>query len=155
MRSDLKPQNILLDRGGRRALITDFGIAKPKERTFLSTANVGAGTVAYMARPSGWWACAALHRQRARSRSQAPELFGGGVVDEKCDQYSFAIVLWECVTGERPWAGRAAMQIVMSVGTSRRRAAGPPPRAGLGGGSPRPDRSMGKAVGLLPRDLPS
>ncbi|GMH40763.1 hypothetical protein BSKO_08667 [Bryopsis sp. KO-2023] len=84
---DLKTQNILLGDGGK-ALVADFGLAKVKERTFLQTRHNGAGTVAYM----------------------APETFGGGPVDEKCDVYSFGIIMWECLTGHRPWQGVLPMQ---------------------------------------------
>ncbi len=92
------PQNILLGRNGR-ATLTDFGIARATAGDFLSTKNVGAGTMAYM----------------------APELFAGGAVDERCDQYSFGVVLWEMHTGEVPWRGVGALQIIMSVAVERQR----------------------------------
>lgn len=39
-----------------RALVADFGIAKARGRTALSTRNVHAGTPAYMVRIHGcWW----------------------------------------------------------------------------------------------------
>lgn len=85
---DLKPQNVLLSRDGHAAL-TDFGIAKHKPGDFLTTKNVGAGTSAYM----------------------APELFGGGEINERVDQYAFGIVLWEMLTGGVPWKGMAALQV--------------------------------------------
>ena len=66
---DLKPQNILLRRDGR-AQIADFGIARMRRTTFIQTAHMNAGTVAYM----------------------SPEIMQGGKVDEKCDVYSFAMV---------------------------------------------------------------
>jgi tRNA A-37 threonylcarbamoyl transferase component Bud32 len=85
---DLKPQNVLLSRDGHAAL-TDFGIAKHKPGDFLTTKNVGAGTSAYM----------------------APELFGGGEINERVDQYAFGIVLSEMLTGGVPWKGMAALQV--------------------------------------------
>jgi tRNA A-37 threonylcarbamoyl transferase component Bud32 len=85
---DLKPQNVLLSRDGHAAL-TDFGIAKHKPGDFLTTKNVGAGTSAYM----------------------APELFGGGEINERVDQYAFGIVLWQMLTGGVPWKGMAALQV--------------------------------------------
>eukprot|EP00198_Chlamydomonas_reinhardtii_P012635 XP_001701972.1 mitogen activated protein kinase kinase kinase 8 [Chlamydomonas reinhardtii] len=77
---DLKPQNVLLD-GSGRAKVCDFGIAKIKDRTLLSTRNAHAGTPAYM----------------------APEQFEGRPVSEKVDVYAFAMTLYECLTGEQPW----------------------------------------------------
>lgn len=91
---DLKPQNVLLDLNGR-AKVCDFGIAKYKDRTFLSTKNVHAGTPAYM----------------------APELFEGKPVGERVDVFSFGVMLWECLTGLQPWADyHNPMQIIFAVG---------------------------------------
>jgi hypothetical protein len=40
----------------------------------------------------------------ALGRSTAcAELFTGGAVNEKCDLWSFATLLWEMHTGEVPW----------------------------------------------------
>ena len=87
---DLKSQNVLLDARGR-AKVCDFGIAKFKERTFVSTANGHAGTPAYM----------------------APELFDGAQASEKVDVYSFGILLWEMLTGQVPWSSvPSPMQII-------------------------------------------
>lgn len=34
----------------------------------------------------------------------APELFSGGAqVDERCDVFSFGTILWELLSGRRPW----------------------------------------------------
>ena len=96
---DLKTQNVLLD-GMGRAKVCDFGIAKFKERTFLSTKNVQAGTPNYM----------------------APEIFGNESVSEACDVFSFAVLLWEMLTGLQPW-GEATnpMQVIYAVGVQQRR----------------------------------
>jgi hypothetical protein len=37
--------------------------------------------------------------------------------DEKCDCYSFGVVLWELVTREDPHHGMPSFQIVFAVGT--------------------------------------
>ncbi len=53
-----------------------------KANTYLTTAHLEAGTVAYM----------------------APECFTHDYgISEKADVYSLGIILWECVTGQRPW----------------------------------------------------
>lgn len=91
---DLKSQNVLLDSFGR-AKVCDFGIAKFKDRTFVSTVNGQAGTPCYM----------------------APELFDGAQVTEKVDVYSFSILLWEMLTGQVPWSNvPSPMQIIYYVG---------------------------------------
>jgi len=96
---DLKSQNVLLDSDGR-AKVCDFGIAKFKDRTFVSTVNGQAGTPAYM----------------------APELFDGANVTEKVDVYSFSILLWECLTGKIPWGSvPSPMQIIYYVGVLAQR----------------------------------
>lgn len=101
---DLKPQNVLLD-GQGHAKVCDFGIAKFKDRTFLSTRNTQAGTPAYM----------------------APEQFEGGRVDEKVDVYAFGMLLWECLTRQRPWADlKNPMQVIFVVGVQCQRPELPP-----------------------------
>lgn len=96
---DLKSQNVLLDADGR-AKVCDFGIAKFKDRTFVSTVNGQAGTPAYM----------------------APELFDGVNATEKVDVYSFAVLLWECLTGKVPWGHvPSPMQIIYYVGVLNQR----------------------------------
>lgn len=50
--------------------------------SYLTTRHLQAGTVAYM----------------------APECFhDDGKVNEKSDVYALGMILWECVTGNRPW----------------------------------------------------
>jgi serine/threonine protein kinase len=96
---DLKSQNVLLDSFGR-AKVCDFGIAKFKDRTFVSTVNGQAGTPCYM----------------------APELFDGAQVTEKVDVYSFAVLIWEMITGQIPWSHiPSPMQIIYYVGVLSQR----------------------------------
>ena len=40
--------------------------------------------------------------------------------NEKCDVYSFAIVIWEIITRETPWKGLGASKIIMKVVQGKR-----------------------------------
>ena len=96
---DLKSQNVLLDRRWR-AKVCDFGIAKLKSNTYLSTKHVQAGTPAFM----------------------APELFTGGAVSEKIDLWSYGTLLWELYTGEVPWRALVTpVQVIFAVAVQHAR----------------------------------
>ena len=88
---DLKPANILIDAGGK-AYVTDFGLAKDIQND-VSVTHEGdvLGTVAYMPpeQASGF----------------------GNQVDGRGDIYSIGVILYEMVTGERPFRG--TMQAVL------------------------------------------
>lgn len=87
------------------AKVADFGIAKARGNTIMTTAGGtaggagggAAGTPVYM----------------------APELFRGvpgASADEKCDVYSFGVLLWECITGRVPWEWMTNhMQVIFAV----------------------------------------
>lgn len=85
---DLKPQNVLIEQETLRAYLADFGVSR-QVSTRLNTNSYGAGTVNYM----------------------APELFGDERADEKVDVYSFAMILYETLTGKQPWVGLNAVRI--------------------------------------------
>ncbi|MFD0365718.1 protein kinase [Nocardia sp. GCM10030253] len=76
---DVKPSNILIDSGGHAYLI-DFGIAKGIGQTAVTATGMAIGSWPYM----------------------APERFNG-TVDARSDIYSLACVLYECLTGRRPY----------------------------------------------------
>ncbi|WP_054815634.1 serine/threonine-protein kinase [Nocardia arizonensis] len=76
---DVKPSNILVRPDGFAYLI-DFGIARGIGQAGLTATGMAIGTWAYM----------------------APERFSG-VSDARTDIYSLACVLYECVTGRRPY----------------------------------------------------
>jgi serine/threonine protein kinase len=77
---DVKPGNILLDQGGT-IYLTDFGIARHAESTTTTMAT--AGTAAYM----------------------APEQIRGEPVTPATDVYALGIMLFEMLTGKRPFRG--------------------------------------------------
>ena len=97
---DLKPENIMITGDGRVKLV-DFGLAKPQapdvdpDRTLGAPTEPGMimGTVSYM----------------------SPEQARGGAVDFRSDQFSFGSILYEMLTGERPFARDSAIQTLLAI----------------------------------------
>jgi serine/threonine-protein kinase len=110
---DIKPDNVMLS--GRHALVTDFGIAKAVSeatgRQALTTAGVALGTPSYMAPEQ---AVADPH------------------LDHRVDIYAVGAVGYEILTGQPPFHGRSAQEILAAQVTqapepvTARRTAVPP-----------------------------
>ena len=86
---DIKPANILLDANGN-ATVTDFGIALVTSRPARELLGSTAGTPHYM----------------------SPEQSLGEPVDGRSDVYALGIVLYEMLTGTRPFPGRDATEVI-------------------------------------------
>ncbi|MFN4291326.1 MAG: protein kinase domain-containing protein [Permianibacter sp.] len=88
---DIKPENILIHRHNGRAILTDFGIAKPVGADD-EHGQVGAlGTPSYM----------------------SPEQALGQPLDHRSDLYSLGIVSYFVLTGQAPFTGDSPVAISM------------------------------------------
>jgi serine/threonine protein kinase len=106
---DLKPGNIILRPDGT-VKVLDFGLAKVTDKTPsgevfehsqsptldpVSRVGVVVGTAAYM----------------------PPEQARGKLVDKRADIWAFGVILYEMLTGERPFAGETVSETLIEVAT--------------------------------------
>jgi eukaryotic-like serine/threonine-protein kinase len=88
---DIKPSNILITPEDV-VRVADFGIARAADAQTLSEPDAMLGSVPYC----------------------APEQVSGGELSESTDLYSVGVVLYEMVTGRRPFEGDTAVAIAMA-----------------------------------------
>ena len=86
---DVKPANIMIEESGW-VLVCDFGVAKAFGNVGLTQSGSSLGTPRYM----------------------APEQFERASVDGSSDQYSLAIVTYECLSGAPPFTGDSYGELV-------------------------------------------
>ncbi|HJU66152.1 MAG TPA: serine/threonine-protein kinase, partial [Gemmatimonadaceae bacterium] len=91
---DVKPENIFLEDGTGRAVLSDFGVARPMidtgDEDELTLVGAAIGTPAYM----------------------SPEQIDGLQLDGRSDVYSLGLVGWEMLSGHRPWEGENLYGII-------------------------------------------
>jgi serine/threonine-protein kinase len=81
---DIKPANLLITREAQ-VKVTDFGVARIESSTLTQTGSM-IGTPSYM----------------------SPEQFRGEAIDGRSDVFSAGIVLYQLLTGTRPFVGSAS-----------------------------------------------
>jgi serine/threonine protein kinase/Tol biopolymer transport system component len=89
---DIKPANIMVDAKGR-ATIMDFGLARLTEASRLTKVDTAMGTVAYM----------------------SPEQGQGMEVDGRTDIWALGCVLYEMVSGQRPFQGQYDQALLYEI----------------------------------------
>ncbi len=88
---DIKPANIMITWDGR-PMVTDFGVAKLASSTVTRTGTI-IGTPAYM----------------------APEQVTGGTISGASDQFSLGVILYQLLTGERPFSGENPTTVLYKI----------------------------------------
>jgi serine/threonine protein kinase/Tol biopolymer transport system component len=89
---DIKPANIIISPEGR-ATIMDFGLARLTEASRLTKVDTAMGTVAYM----------------------SPEQAQGMEVDGRTDIWALGCVLYEMVSGQRPFQGQYDQALLYEI----------------------------------------
>lgn len=97
---DIKPENVMFGKDGF-VKVLDFGIAKFKElessteaaSIVSAEASIAAGTLSYM----------------------SPEQARGETLDARTDIFSLGILLFEMVTGQRPFAGDTSTELLRAL----------------------------------------
>ena len=93
---DIKPANVMLDGQGRTKL-TDFGVARvtDSDRTHVERTQAGTmvGTPAYM----------------------SPEQIQGQRIDRRTDIFSAGIILYQFLTGQKPFTGEGAWTVAKKI----------------------------------------
>ena len=88
---DIKPANILMDKS-EKPYVADFGVARVETSTLTQT-GTAVGTPSYM----------------------APEQVSGTNVDSRADIFSLGVIMYEMLTGKRPFAGDSITTIIYKI----------------------------------------
>ena len=89
---DIKPENLMLNRWGK-IKVMDFGLARAPGHQPITVARTLVGSIYYA----------------------SPEQVWGYTLDNRSDVYALGVVLYEMVTGQRPFIGRSMPELTQAI----------------------------------------
>ncbi len=89
---DIKPENLMLDRWGK-IKVMDFGLARAPGQLQITLAKTLVGSIYYA----------------------SPEQVWGQTLDNRSDIYALGAVLYEMVSGRRPFTGRTLPELTQAI----------------------------------------
>ncbi len=89
---DIKPENLMLNRWGK-IKVMDFGLARATGHQPITVAKTLVGSIYYA----------------------SPEQVWGNTLDNRSDVYALGVVLYEMVTGQRPFTGRSMPELTQAI----------------------------------------
>ena len=89
---DIKPENLMLDRWGK-IKVMDFGLARATGHRTITIAKSLVGSIYY----------------------SSPEQIRGQTLDNRSDIFALGIVLYEMVSGRRPFNGRTMTELSQAI----------------------------------------
>lgn len=92
---DVKPENLMLEKGSGRVVVTDFGIARDAAATPLTTDGQVMGSVHYM----------------------SPEQIAGDPLDGRSDLYALGVIGFRCLAGRLPFDAALASAVIVQHAT--------------------------------------